>query len=171
MARQLGETSPISNNLTNETSPGSSVQTDDEWIQWLREEASTEFHPSSSCAMLPQDQGGVVDANLRVYGLANVRVADASVIPIALSTHLMSSTYGVAEQASEIILEYYNPSTSTDPAFSASNVTSATGATSTKKSSDKKNGSSRGIGGALSHMWISFALVSLQVGVVFNVLL
>jgi choline dehydrogenase-like flavoprotein len=36
--------------------------------------------------MLPRDQGGVVDANLRVYGLANVRIADASVAPIALST-------------------------------------------------------------------------------------
>jgi choline dehydrogenase len=171
MARLLGQTSPMSNNLTNETSPGSSVQTDDEWIQWLREESSTEFHPSSSCAMLPKDQGGVVDANLRVYGLANVRVADASIIPIALSTHLMSSTYGVAEQASKIILEYYNPSTSTVPAFSASNITSATAATSTKKGSDKKNDSIKGIGGAFSHMWISFALVSLHVGVVFNVLL
>jgi len=171
MARQLGQTSPISNNLTNETSPGSSVQTDDEWIQWLREEASTEFHPSSSCAMLPQEQGGVVDANLRVYGLANVRVADASIVPIALSTHLMSSTYGVAEQASKIILEYYDPSSSTEPAFSSSNITSATVATSTKRRTDKENDSSKGIEGALSHMWISFALVALHVGVVFNVLL
>ena len=57
--------------------------------------------------MLPRAQGGVVDAHLRVYGLANVRVADASVPPLALSTHLMSSTYGVAEQASRIIREYY----------------------------------------------------------------
>lgn len=64
--------------------------------------------------MLPQDQGGVVDANLRVYGLANVRVADASVAPIALSTHLMSSTYAIAEQASSIILAAHN-TTSTSP--------------------------------------------------------
>jgi hypothetical protein len=84
------------------------VKTDDDWLDWLRQSASTEFHPSSSCAMLPQDQGGVVDANLRVYGLANVRVADASVAPFALATHLMSSTYAIAEQASAIILETYN---------------------------------------------------------------
>lgn len=58
--------------------------------------------------MLPREQGGVVDANLRVYGLSNVRVADASVPPIALSTHLMASTYGVAEQASIIIREFHN---------------------------------------------------------------
>ncbi|EPS32896.1 hypothetical protein PDE_07857 [Penicillium oxalicum 114-2] len=105
LARQLGQTSPLSNSLTQETSPGPSVQTDDEWLDWILRSAGTEFHPSSSCAMLPRAQGGVVDAHLRVYGLANVRVADASVPPLALSTHLMSSTYGVAEQASRIIRE------------------------------------------------------------------
>lgn len=75
--------------------------------------------------MLPQDQGGVVDANLRVYGLANVRVADASVAPIALSTHLMSSTYAIAEQASAIILATYNttdPSPTVVPHLSASST-------------------------------------------------
>lgn len=108
LARSLGETSPLSKVLTGETAPGPSVQTDDQWVDWLRTSASTEFHPSSSCAMLPREQGGVVDANLRVYGLANVRVADASVPPISLSTHLMASTYGVAEQASNIIRAYWN---------------------------------------------------------------
>lgn len=101
--------------LTKELTPGSDVQTDDDWLDWLRHSASTEFHPSSSCAMLPQNQGGVVDANLRVYGLANVRVADASVAPIALSTHLMSSTYAIAEQASAIILATYNVTSSSIP--------------------------------------------------------
>lgn len=113
LARSLGETGPLSKVLTGETAPGPSVQTDDQWLDWLRMAASTEFHPSSSCAMLPREQGGVVDANLRVYGLANVRVADASVPPISLSTHLMASTYGVAEQASNIIRAYWNA----DPAL------------------------------------------------------
>lgn len=125
LARQLGNTAPLSDTLTGEISPGSQVQTDDEWIDWIRESAGSEYHPSSTCAMLPRDQGGVVDANLRVYGLANVRVADASVVPIALSTHLMSSTYGVAEQASEIIRAYYTNSTT-----NASSSTSSTGASS-----------------------------------------
>lgn len=72
--------------------------------------------------MLPRDQGGVVDANLRVYGLANVRIADASVVPIALSTHLMASTYGVAELAGEIIQTYY-----TTQMVSSTNNTSGSG--------------------------------------------
>jgi hypothetical protein len=58
--------------------------------------------------MLPKSQGGVVDANLRVHGLKNVRVIDASVPPIALSTHLMASTYGVAEIGAAVVREYWN---------------------------------------------------------------
>ncbi|KAJ5171947.1 hypothetical protein N7492_004540 [Penicillium capsulatum] len=128
LARRFGHTGPLKSCFTNETSPGSSVQSDDDWEDWVRKSASTEFHPSSSCAMLPRDQGGVVDANLRVYGLANVRVADASVPPIALSTHLMSSTYGIAEQASDIIRKYWNvPSTRSSTRSSTASSSSSTG--------------------------------------------
>jgi choline dehydrogenase len=38
--------------------------------------------------MLPREKGGVVDANLRVYGLKNVRVADSSVYPIQFAAHV-----------------------------------------------------------------------------------
>lgn len=149
--------------LTNETTPGSSVQTDDEWIEWLRKSAGTEFHPSSSCAMLPEKQGGVVDANLLVYGLSNVRVADASVIPIALSTHLMSSTYGIAEQASDIIREFYNLPTKPETALSESTSTpTSTAATAKKSGTAKSNGSPASHGGAaLSLVWTSL-LVSVH---------
>lgn len=94
--------------MTNETAPGLQVQSDQDWEDWLRGQISTEFHPSSTCAMLPREQGGVVDANLRVYGLSNVRVADASVPPFVFSAHLMSSTYGLAEQASVMIRAFHN---------------------------------------------------------------
>ncbi|CAI7665628.1 unnamed protein product [Penicillium glandicola] len=159
IARQLGETSPMSDSLTNETSPGSSVQTDAEWIAWLREEASTEFHPSSTCAMLPEAQGGVVDANLLVYGLTNVRVADASIVPISLSTHLMSSTYGVAEKASEIIRAYYNLASASTPAYSSSNSTTSSSSAST---TTKSGGAPSSRGAALSLAWTSLVLVSLH---------
>ncbi|CAI7609380.1 unnamed protein product [Penicillium viridicatum] len=163
LARQIGQTSPMSKVLTNETTPGSSVQSDDDWIEWLRKSAGTEFHPSSSCAMLPEKQGGVVDANLLVYGLSNVRVADASVIPISLSTHLMSSTYGIAEQASDIIREYYNLPTKPEPAFGGSTATpSSTAPTAKKSGTAKSNGSPASHGGAaFSLVWTSL-LVSVH---------
>jgi choline dehydrogenase-like flavoprotein len=124
LARRIGETAPLASSLTEETWPGSDVQTDDEWDEWIRPEVFTEYHPSSTCAMLPLEQGGVVDANLRVYGLANVRVADASVPPIALSAHLMSSTYGIAEQASSMIRAFYNAQAETHAHNSTKNATS-----------------------------------------------
>ena len=68
LARLIGTTAPLSSSLTTEVSPGSSVQTDDEWNQWIENTVGTEFHPSGTCAMLPVEQGGVVGSDLRVYG-------------------------------------------------------------------------------------------------------
>lgn len=165
MARSIGEASPLSNNLTSETAPGSDVSTDDEWVTWLRGAASTEFHPSSTCAMLPLELGGVVDANLLVYGLANVRVADASVPPISLSTHLMSSTYGVAEMAASIIRGFYNGVPLTQSSGSSSS-SSSSGSTATAAAKGAQTGSNvapsnsaSGNGGALLYSWISIVLI------------
>jgi choline dehydrogenase-like flavoprotein len=53
--------------------------------------------------MMSRDLGGVVDPELRVYGTANVRVVDGSVIPIQISGHPIATLYAVAERAAEII--------------------------------------------------------------------
>lgn len=175
LARRLGQTSPLKDSLTAETSPGPSVQSDDDWDTWIASQASTEFHPSSSCAMLPREQGGVVDANLRVYGLANVRVADASVPPIALSTHLMASTYGLAEQASDIIRAFYNAAPAMGSSFSSHSSTSENGTNSTSAAASSsvvvrnstssgtqlRHGSSGRVYSSLHGFWVSFALLGL----------
>lgn len=53
--------------------------------------------------MMSRELGGVVDPELRVYGTANVRVVDASILPTQISGHLTATLYAVAERASEII--------------------------------------------------------------------
>jgi len=53
--------------------------------------------------MMRRDWGGVVDGKLRVYDTTNVRVVDASVLPLQVSAHLSSTLYGVAEKAADII--------------------------------------------------------------------
>ena len=53
--------------------------------------------------MMRRDLGGVVDGHLRVYDTANVRVVDASVMPLQISAHLSSTLYGVAEKAADLI--------------------------------------------------------------------
>jgi len=53
--------------------------------------------------MMLKELGGVVDSNLKVYGVGNVRVVDASVMPTQVSGHLSSTIYAIAEKAADII--------------------------------------------------------------------
>ncbi|KAI0320798.1 alcohol oxidase [Amylostereum chailletii] len=86
--RQVAATGTFATTLTGETLPGTTVQSDDDIDNWLRSTVGTEFHPVGTCSMLPLSQGGVVDTNLKVHGLSNVRVIDASVVPIELAAHV-----------------------------------------------------------------------------------
>jgi choline dehydrogenase-like flavoprotein len=54
--------------------------------------------------MLPRGQGGVVSPSLVVYGTSNLRVVDASVMPVLVSGHIQTAVYGIAERAAEIII-------------------------------------------------------------------
>ena len=131
--------------MTGEVLPGAAVadDTDAEWDAWLQTQIGTEFHPSSSCAMLPLSLGGVVDAHLRVYGLANVRVADSSVFPVSLACHLMAPTYGVAEQAADIIRATYNGGS-----VSGTGTASGSGSEQTSDSQDDNNNGAMAVGPA-----------------------
>ncbi|KII84207.1 hypothetical protein PLICRDRAFT_179872 [Plicaturopsis crispa FD-325 SS-3] len=84
--------------------PPASVLADDEQLQaWVRARVQPVHHPVGTAAMLPRADGGVVDSALRVYGTANVRVVDASVLPLELSAHIQSTVYALAEKAADII--------------------------------------------------------------------
>ncbi|CCF48882.1 hypothetical protein NDA11_001036 [Ustilago hordei] len=65
----------------------------------------TEYHPIGTASMLPRHQGGVVDASLKVYGTTNLRVVDASIMPLHIAAHIQATIYGVAEYAAQIIKE------------------------------------------------------------------
>ncbi|PYH28646.1 GMC family oxidoreductase [Aspergillus neoniger CBS 115656] len=71
--------------------------------KYLRDTATTSYHLSGTAAMLPQEKGGVVDENLRVYGTTNLRVCDASIFPLMTTANPMSTVYAVAERAADII--------------------------------------------------------------------
>ena len=58
----------------------------------------SEYHPIGSCAM-----GSAVDSRLRVQGVSNLRVVDASVFPNNVSGNIVSSVYATAEKAADII--------------------------------------------------------------------
>jgi choline dehydrogenase len=66
---------------------------------------TSEFHPIGTCSMLPEEDGGVVDTRLKVYGVQNLRVVDASIFPLEIRNNLQTSVYAVAEKAADIIKE------------------------------------------------------------------
>lgn len=130
LARSIGMTEPMNASVTTEISPGANVTTDEQWNEFILNDFHTEYHPSCSCSMLPKDQGGVVDAHLKVYGLDNVRVIDSSVFPIEWAAHMMAPTYGLAEQAADMIKAQYSStgsgsSSSPSPSSSSSSRPSA----------------------------------------------
>ena len=108
LIRKVAQESPLSDHIDYETNPGKSVQSNADWEKWIRQNGNTEYHPSCTCSMLPRNQGGVVDSDLKVYGTSNLRVIDASVPPLSVSAHLMSVTYGIAEIGAELILSSGN---------------------------------------------------------------
>jgi choline dehydrogenase-like flavoprotein len=71
--------------------------------QYLKISGSTNFHSCGTCAMAPKDAGGVVDPEFRVYGVKNLRVVDASVIPLVPQSNTQMLVYAVAERAADII--------------------------------------------------------------------
>ena len=82
-----------------ELSPGPSVSTDEEILDWVARDAETALHPSCTCAM-----GTVVDpATMRVHGLDGIRVVDASVFPFVPNGNIYAPTMMVAERAADLI--------------------------------------------------------------------
>jgi choline dehydrogenase len=71
--------------IVEEILPGSSVTSDDALIQDFRKRSGTVYHPVSTCRMGPDPASAVVDPRLRVHGLANLRIIDASIFPGTIS--------------------------------------------------------------------------------------
>jgi choline dehydrogenase len=79
--------------------------TDDEALDYISMTCTTQLHPIGTCAMLPEEDGGVVDQRLKVYGIGNLRVVDASIFPMHVQNNICSTVYAVAEKAADMIKE------------------------------------------------------------------
>lgn len=107
MLRKIGNTDEYSYANGGEVVPGSDVQSDAEILAFLKGTGgtTTEYHPCASVSMLPYNKGGVVSPKLLVYGTENVRVIDASIIPLHVSAHIQRTVLGVAEYGSKLVLD------------------------------------------------------------------
>ena len=84
---------------------GSDLSTLEKAKEHCRRNLRSTSHPCGTCAMLPEEKGGVVDTRLRVYGVKGLRIVDASVFPMVPRGNIQSSVYAVAERAADLIKE------------------------------------------------------------------
>jgi len=102
--RKWMHTEPISESLVKENVPGTdSVNTFEEWAAYARSNAISTFHPIGTAALAPEYLRGVVAPDFKVHRTANLRVVDASVIPMTFSVAPLATVYAIAEKAADVI--------------------------------------------------------------------
>jgi choline dehydrogenase len=100
--RRLFATPSLARYIVAENMPGPSVQSDDELLDYARQNGSTVYHASCSC-MMGNHAMSVVDDQLRVHGLDGLRVIDASVMRAVSSTNTNAPTIMIAEKGAAMI--------------------------------------------------------------------
>jgi choline dehydrogenase len=103
IARQIGQASALQPWRGHEVHPGSDVRDSQELHEYLRHSLKCYFHYVGTCRM-GADEMAVVDPQLRVRGIADLRVADASVMPAIVAANTNATVYGIAEKASDQII-------------------------------------------------------------------
>ena len=88
--------------VTHRMSPGPDIDvaSDEAVLEYIRAEAGTAYHPTSTCAI-----GKVVDARLNVLGLEGLTIADASVMPNVVSGNTNAAAIMIGEKAADLLLE------------------------------------------------------------------
>jgi choline dehydrogenase len=86
-----------------EISPGSSVETDQEILDWVAKDAETALHPSCTARMGIDDQSVLDPTSMRVHGIEGLRVVDASSMPYVTNGNIYAPVMMLAEKAADLI--------------------------------------------------------------------
>jgi choline dehydrogenase-like flavoprotein len=103
-SRDLGYAAALSPWRGTEVWPGPDLRTDQALDAYVRASLGSYSHPVGTCRM-GSDPAAVVDTELRLNGLENVRVVDASVMPSVVSSNINATVYAIAERAAEMITD------------------------------------------------------------------
>jgi choline dehydrogenase len=102
LVREIFQTGPLKDIVKRETAPGDAVESDEAIIAELRKGLYTVRHPVGSCRM-GTGELAVVDPQLRVRGIAGLRIADASVMPSIIGGNTNAPTIMIGEKAADMI--------------------------------------------------------------------
>lgn len=109
--REMLATKAFEPYVKREHMPGAAVRTDKEIRDYIRQWAKTDYHPVGSCTMGDDDMA-VVDQELRVHGLAGLRVIDASIMPTLISGNTQATSIMIGEKGAHHVL---NPASRPEP--------------------------------------------------------
>jgi choline dehydrogenase-like flavoprotein len=99
LVRRIINTPPMREYVVDEFLPGPEVKSDEDWLAYSREMGETVFHPTSTCSI-----GAVVDEQLKVKGVENLRVIDASVMPAVPSGNINAAVIAIAEKGADLVM-------------------------------------------------------------------
>ena len=82
------------------------MESREDWMSYVKENATTCYHPGGTCKMGKQgDSSAVVDERLRVHGVQGLRIADVSIMPRLNQGHTQMPAFGIGEKAADMIKE------------------------------------------------------------------
>ena len=102
LARKIANQGPMRAFIASEYLPGEQVQSDAEMLEYARNYGGTIFHPIGT-AKMGHDPMAVVDDQLRVHGIAGLRVADGSVMPTMVSGNTNAACIMIGEKCADLV--------------------------------------------------------------------
>lgn len=100
--RAITQQSPLRERVVSEMVPGSRIDDEAALVAYMRHEGQCAFHPAGTCKM-GNDPLAVVDNHLRVHGIGQLRVVDASIMPVVASGNTNAASLVIAENAARLI--------------------------------------------------------------------
>ncbi|RLA01182.1 MAG: GMC oxidoreductase [Gammaproteobacteria bacterium] len=102
--RKFADAAALAKYRLEEVLPGKDKQTDEELKEYIYKHLGHVYHPVGTCKM-GNDEMAVVDSRLRVHGIENLRVVDASIMPRLNSSNTNAPTIMIAEKAADMIIQ------------------------------------------------------------------
>ncbi|RBQ78452.1 hypothetical protein VDGD_05979 [Verticillium dahliae] len=93
-----------------EVSPGAAVSSDDDdaIFEYVKANTIPNWHASGTARMRREDDGGVVDARLKPYGIDGLRIVDCSIIPVLPDVNIVGPVFMIGEKGAQLIREDYD---------------------------------------------------------------